>query len=124
MGTKKFKDFNKTNLLDMRVLLEAHLQKFAERHNVTVDVGNFRFDSSTFKTPLQITIKGHQSATDRVADAVFKNQLDFHDLKKKTEHGELFGYNRRSKKYPWKIILPSGKRVRAPHQWVYCHFHK
>ncbi len=48
----KIKSFNKANLADVRLALDAALAKLAETHGIVFDIGNIKFTENTFTATL------------------------------------------------------------------------
>lgn len=65
----KVKSFDRANLKDIRADLNTALAAVAKKHGITLDVGNIRFDATSFSTKLIATVAATGSTATTAAPA-------------------------------------------------------
>lgn len=113
------KQFTKQNLQSLRVDIDNALAAVAEKHGISLKLGNGRFSpvDATFKLELAV-------CEDGVAMTPEKQILKmlFPDLVDKTveidgESAKVVGYNKKARSYPF-IVEMKGKRYKVAYETV------
>ena len=105
--------------------LQAMLAEFADKHNIRMIPGNFRYDSTGFS----ITVKGEELAesTDGVVitkQGIQMARLHGFDHEQESANGyTIYDYNPRARKAPW-LISKGGKIYKVNDGFMRIHFHK
>ena len=111
-------EFNKENLLQMRIEINAALRTITAQYGVDFKLGNISFTGQTFNSKLEGAVRNAETGAVQSKEfidlkAIGKMYLgEEFDTEKTYKHSDLgnikvVGYNRRSPKYPF-VIQPVG----------------
>jgi len=113
------KEFSKSNLGELRNDIEAALLTVATKHGISLDIGNIRFDSNSFRTKLEAFINSNNEGN--VDKIIWDKHCSRFNLKPE-DFGKNFFYNGtdyticgialKSRKYPINAKRPNGVTYR------------
>ena len=103
------KQFDKTNLKNVRADLNAILSKYAKDNGIEINIGNISFTAGTFTTKMEAKVKGAKTINDVWLDDAMRK---FAFVKTSKCGKTLVGYNPRAGKYPY-IFEDAGKKYKC-----------
>lgn len=114
------KEFNKTNLKNVREDITAILTKYAKENGIEIKIGNISFTAGSFTTKMEAKVKGAKTKEDSVLEFMMVTE----GLVKTSKCGKtLVGYNTRGKRYPY-IFENAGKRFKCSEVQAKAYFSK
>lgn len=114
------KQFDKTNLKQVRADLDAMFKEFSKKHGVEMSIKNISFTGTTFSTKLEAKIIGAKTLDDTILESV----MDARGLKKVGMGGRvLVGYNSRRHAYPFSFTA-DGKQFKCSEITAKMYFSK
>jgi hypothetical protein len=103
------KQFDKTNLKNVRADLNAILSKYAKDNGIEINIGNISFTAGTFSTKMEAKVIGAKTKE----DSMLEFMMGFKGLSRTSKCGKtLVGYNTRGKAYPF-IYEDAGKKFKC-----------
>jgi hypothetical protein len=103
------KQFDKTNLKNVRADLNAILSKYAKDNGIEINIGNISFTAGTFTTKMEAKVKGAKTINDVWLDDAMRK----FGMAKSSKCGKtLVGFNPRGKTYPF-IFEDAGKKFKC-----------
>ena len=106
----KIQSFDKATLKALRSEMQAVLEKYGSKANVSFEVGNMRFSDSEVDIKVKAKVKGAKTQTDALLEMVAKKE----GLKMTNSKGDrLVAFKSRSPKYPFVYESRDGKRYKT-----------
>lgn len=114
------KQFDKTNLKNVREDISAMLSKYAKENGIEFNLGNISFSAGEFNVKLSAKVKGAVTQDDAILNVVMATK----GLVKTSKCGKtLIGYNTRGKAYPF-IFENAGKKYKCSEAQAKMYFSK
>ena len=110
-------EITKTNLKKFRQELEKSLAVLEEKFELKIKQGNIRFDEVSFS--MKMDFRNEDAKSQIEIDLANHYGINDYDLTKKDYEGfKLFGYNRRSSKYPFIVKNQNGRMLKVDLKYV------
>ncbi len=109
-------NFTKSNLNTLRRDIDAALEAVAEKHGISVNLGNARFDSTSVAWKLNLaTIGGdgvaktpERTALERLYPQLVDKEVTVNGKGGRKLTGTVIGYKTRGRKYPFIVKTAAG----------------
>ena len=120
---EKIKQFNRTNLRELREELNGALSDLAEQLGISIEIGNMRFSEHNVTIKLDANIQGQLKTTETNLERYTDYKVgDVIDMPNTRLSGKIVvkGYNPKARKYPL-IVSNNGKsyKIRYNHSDPY-----
>lgn len=117
------KQFNKTNLPDLRRDINRALEELGRKHGISLSAGNARFTTSTVTFKLECAVNG-QSGEIRTKEMVdlathYPKLVNAEITMPDGIRAKVVGYRTRARKNPFIVATEAGKEYVVPSFYVF-----